>query len=241
MENLDLIFNENLIKKKLRAFDSRERISLKDDFFTSSAVLFSIMPYEEKPYDLVIIHRTDRGSRHRGEMSFPGGKFDPDIDNSLKDTALRETEEEIGVSKDKIKILGCLDDFPTMTKYIITPFIGIIDTNQKLIKDEREVQEILKIPIDFFVSKKNFREQAIDIEGKKFPIFYFNYKNKENSKTYTIWGATAYMISTFIELIYDVDMSELGIQRFKLKKIKHLKDYIKYRDKIHRKFERNKI
>lgn len=237
MENLDLIFNEKLIKKKLLAFDSRERISLKDDFFTSSAVLFSIMPYEEKPYDLVIIHRTDRGSRHRGEMSFPGGKLDPDIDISLKDTALRETEEEIGVSKDKIKILGCLDDFPTMTKYIITPFIGIIDTNQKLIKDEHEVQEILKIPIDFFVSKKNFREQAIDIEGKKFPIFYFNYENKENGKTYTIWGATAYMISTFIELIYEMNMSELGLQRFKLKKIKHLKDYIKYRDKIHRKFE----
>lgn len=234
--DLDLIFNEKLIKKKLLDFDSPKRISLKDNFFTSSAVLFSIIPYEDRPYDLVIIHRADRGSRHRGEMSFPGGKFDPDADNSLQDTALRETEEEIGVPQNKIKILGCMHDFPTMTKFVITPFIGIIDKNQKLVKDEREVQEILKIPIDFFVYKKNFREQAFDIEGKKFPVFYFNYENKENGKTYTVWGATAHMISTFIEQIYDVYMSELGLQRFRLEKIKFLKDYI-IRDKIHRKFE----
>lgn len=234
--DLDLIFNQKLIKEKLLDFDSPKRISLKDDFFTSSAVLFSIIPYEDRPYDLVIIHRTDRGSRHRGEMSFPGGKFDPNVDISLQDTALRETEEEIGVPRKSIKILGCLDDFPTMTKFVVSPFIGVIDKDQKLIKDEREVQEILKIPIDFFVSKRSFREQAFDIEGKKFPIFYFNYKNKENGKTYTVWGATAHMIATFIELIYDVNMSELGLQRFRLEKIKFLKDYI-IRDKIHKKFE----
>ncbi len=234
--DLDLIFNQKLIKEKLLDFDSPKRISLKDDFFTSSAVLFSIIPYEDRPYDLVIIHRTDRGSRHRGEMSFPGGKFDPNVDISLQDTALRETEEEIGIPRKSIKILGCLDDFPTMTKFIVSPFVGLINKNQKLEKEEREVQEILKIPIDFFVSKRSFREQAFDIEGKKFPIFYFNYKNKENGKTYTVWGATAHMIATFIELIYDVNMSELGLQRFRLEKIKFLKDYI-IRDKIHKKFE----
>ena len=169
-------------------------------------------------------------------MSFPGGRFDPDADNSLQDTALRETEEEVGVPQNKIKILGCMHDFPTMTKFVITPFIGIIDKNQKLIKDEREVQEILKIPIDFFVYKKNFREQAFDIEGNKFPIFYFNYKNEEDGKTYVVWGATAYMISTFIETIYDVNISELGLPRFNLEKIRDLKDYIKYRHEITSKF-----
>ena len=123
-----------------------------------------------------------------------------------------------------------------MTKFIITPFIGIIDKDQILVKDEREVQEILKIPIGFFIGKKNFREQAIDIEGKKFPIFYFNYKNKENRKKYTVWGATAYMISNFIETVYDIDLSELGLKRFKMENIKQLKDYIKYKRKITSKF-----
>lgn len=232
MDSLNLIFDEHLLKNKLYPCNSPLRISLKDDFFTSSAILFSIIPYESKPFDLILIHRSEVGSRHRGEMSFPGGKFEPDKDQSLKDTALRETEEEIGVPSGKVKILGCLDDFPTMTKYIITPFIAIIDKNQKLIKDDREVQRILKIPIDFFIKKKNFKEQAVMIDdGNKFPIFYFNYIDHDKKK-YTIWGATAYMIATFIEKIYDCTMSELGLQRFKLEKVKQLKEYIKYRNQI---------
>ncbi len=232
METASLIFDANLIKKAIVSCDSPQRISIKDDFFTSSAVLFTIIPYHDKPYELILIHRSDKGIRHRGEMSFPGGKFEFQLDNSLRDTALRETEEEIGVSRENIKIIGCLDDFPTMTKYIITPFIGIIDKDQKLVKDDREVQEIVKIPINFFTSKINFREQAVEINGNKFPIFYFNYTKKENGKTFTVWGATAYMISNFIEKVYGYNMSDLNLKRFKLDKIKLIKEYIKYRDKI---------
>ena len=236
MDKSNLIFDGSLIAKSVYPCDSPLRISIKDDFFTSSAVLFSIIPYENKPYELILIHRSDRGKRHRGEMSFPGGKFDSLLDSSLKDTALRETEEEIGVSRENIKILGCLDDFPTMTRYIITPFLGLIDKNQVLVKDKREVQRILKIPINFFTSKTNFREQAVDIEERKFPIFYFNYFDDKNGQKYTIWGATAYLIAIFIEKVYGFYMSELGLERFKLEKIKHLKEYIKYRNQITKKF-----
>ncbi|MFX1503550.1 MAG: NUDIX hydrolase [Promethearchaeota archaeon] len=236
MDKLNLTFNGNLIRKSVYPFDSPVRISIKDDFFTPSAVLFSIIPYENKPYELIIIHRSDQGTRHRGEMSFPGGKFEPLLDSSLKDTALRETEEEIGVSRKNIKILGCLDDFPTMTRYIITPFLGIIDKNQVLVKDNREVQRILKIPIDFFTSKKNFREEAVDIERRKFPIFYYNYIDVSNGQKYTIWGATAYLITVFIEKVYGFNMSDSGLERFQLKTIKQLKEYIKLRDQIKKKF-----
>ena len=231
-----LIFNETLIKSKLFDCKSSSRISLKDDFFTRSAVLFSIIPHDNKPYDLILIHRSNLGTRHRGEMSFPGGKFEIDKDITLKDTALRETGEEIGVNRENIKIIGCLDDFPTMTKYIITPFVAVIDKNQQLVREEREVQRILKIPIDFFTNKTQFREQAIEVDGKKFPVFYFNYFDNDNGQKYTVWGATAYMIVTFIETVYGFTLSSLGLKRFKLEKIKDLKEYIKYRDKITKKF-----
>jgi len=236
MATLNLVFNENLIKKNLYPYSSPLRICLQDKFFTTAAVLFSIIPYEDKPYKLILIHRSDKGERHRGEMSFPGGKFEPKIDRSLKDTALRETEEEIGVPRNNIKILGCLDDFPTMTKYIITPFVGIIDKNQNLVKDDREVQEIVKIPIDFFIKKTNFREQSVDINGKKFPIFYFNYIKEDKNKIFTVWGATAFLISIFIEKVYGLNLSELKLKRFKLDKIKQIKEYIKYRKQITKNF-----
>lgn len=231
MDNRDLIFNENLIKNKLYPYDSSERIIIKDEFFTPSAILFTIIPHKDKPYELVLIHRTNKGLKHRGEMSFPGGKIDSQ-DNSLMDTALRETEEEIGVPRDKIKILGCLHDFPTMSQYIITPFIGIINKDQELIREEREVQAIVKVPINFFLNKKNFREQTFEIAGKKLPVFYFNYKDKISNKTYTIWGATAYMIVSYIELVYSLKISKLGIRRFNTDEIKELKDFLIYRDQI---------
>ena len=235
MDTLNLIFNEELIRKKLFPCDSPARISLTDGFFTKSAVLFTIVPYSDKPYDLVIIHRTNRGSKHRGEMAFPGGKIEPK-DKSLQTTALREAEEEIGVPRESVKILGCLHDFPTMTRYIITPFLGIINKDQKLVKEKREVQNIIKVPISFFINKSNFKEHAMDLEGKNFPVFYFNYKDQKDGKKYTIWGATAYMIVAFIETIYDYKLSKLGLKRFKVEEIKSLKDYIKHKREITRKF-----
>ncbi|MBA7694621.1 putative Nudix hydrolase NudL [subsurface metagenome] len=126
------------------------------------------------------------GTRHRGEMSFPGGKFEPEVDKSLKDTALRETEEEIGVHRSNVRIIGCLDDFPTISKFIVTPFLGLISNNQKLKRDEREVQKILKVPIDFFINKINFTEQEFSVADEKFPVFYFNYFNEENVQYLTV-------------------------------------------------------
>jgi hypothetical protein len=101
-----------------------------------------------------------------------------------------------------------------MTRFIITPFIGIIDKNQKLVKDDREVQEIVRVPIEFFLNRKKFKEQAWDFGDKKFPVFYFNYRNPENNHKHTIWGATAHMIATFIHTVYGINLSKLNLKRF---------------------------
>jgi len=206
MDTKNLIFNENLIKKKIFPCESPLRTPLMDSNFTKAAVLFSIIPHVNKPYELILIHRSNMGTRHRGEMSFPGGKFELEVDKSLRDTALRETEEEIGVPRGNVRIIGCLDDFPTISKFIVTPFLGLINYNQKLKRDEREVQKILKVPIDFFINKINFTEQEFDVGGEKFPVFYYNYNNEENGQIYTIWGVTAFLITYFLEIVYNVQI-----------------------------------
>jgi 8-oxo-dGTP pyrophosphatase MutT (NUDIX family) len=206
MDTKNLIFNENLIKKKIYPCESPLRTFLMDSNFTKAAVLFSIIPHVNKPYELILIHRSNMGTRHRGEMSFPGGKFELEVDKSLRDTALRETEEEIGVPRGNVRIIGCLDDFPTISKFIVTPFLGLINNNQKLKRDEREVQKIVKVPIDFFINKINFTEQEFDVGGEKFPVFYYNYNNEENGQIYTIWGVTAFLITYFLEIVYNVQI-----------------------------------
>ncbi len=228
MDTKSLIFNENLIKKKICPYNSPLRTSLRDSFFTKAAVLFSIIPHVDKPYELILIHRSNKGTRHRGEMSFPGGKFEPEVDESLKNTALRETEEEIGVPKSNIRIIGCLDDFPTISKFIVSPFLGLIRPNQILKRDEREVQKILKVPIEFFVNKVNFKEQEFEIGNEKYPVFYFNFFNEENGKIYTIWGATAFLIAYFLELVYNVQIGSSKARRPTLDDIIKRHQYLKY-------------
>ena len=88
MNNIDFIFNEDFIKNKLKSFNSINRLSLVDENFVKSAVIFLIIPYNNKPYDLVLIRRTSRkGDKHSGEMAFPGGKFDERFDKTYQDTA----------------------------------------------------------------------------------------------------------------------------------------------------------
>ncbi len=227
MDTKSLIFNENLIKKKIFPCNSPLRTSLTDSFFTKAAVLFTIIPHVNKPYELILIHRSNEGTRHRGEMSFPGGKFEPEEDKSLRDTALRETEEEIGVPRSNIRIIGCLDDFPTISKFIVTPFLGLVSNSQELKRDEREVQKILKVPIDFFIKKINFAEQEFEVGGERFPVYYYNYFNEENGQIYTIWGVTGFLITYFIEKIYNVQIGSTKARRPTLNDIIKRHQYLK--------------
>ena len=103
-------------------------------------------------------------------MSFPGGKFDPEFDFHFKDTALRETEEELGIPRKDITILGSFDDHITPKMFIISPFVGYIKESQPMIKEVNEVDEIITIPISFFANKKNYKERNYELKGNKIAV-----------------------------------------------------------------------
>jgi 8-oxo-dGTP pyrophosphatase MutT (NUDIX family) len=210
---LNLIFDKNYITKKLKNFDSPSRLCLQDEDFIKSAILFLIIPNKDRPYDLALIRRTHRDKdKHAGEMSFPGGLFDSKLDKSFQDTALRETEEELGILRSDINILGCLDDHITPKKFIITPFVGYVDTNQKMIKNDEEVQEIVKISIDFFANEKNHRERVYNLKENTIAVGKYNYRGLNNKK-YVIFGATTHIIVSFIGLVYDIKLMQNGARR----------------------------
>ena len=192
------------IRAKLLDFDSPQRVNEQHSNFKKSAVLFSFIQINDT-LNTILTKRTNVGSKHRGEMSFPGGSFDSVLDQSLLDTALRETEEEIGVQRDKIEIIGCMDDLPTTTSFIITPFVGLIQNGVEMKKQDAEVEKIYEIPFDFFLDNKNFTETYFSIGDRKFPVFRY--------PRYGVWGATAHLIVTFIEQIFGISCSKSGLKR----------------------------
>ena len=217
---MEFIFNEKLIRTKLRDFDSPDRLVLSHPNFVNSAIIFLIIPYNDKPYDLVLIRRTKSNTdKHSGEMSFPGGKFDPSSDTSYLDTALRELDEELGINPNKVSILGCIDDHLTPKGFIITAFAAFISQDTKMVKQDSEVKEIVKIPITFFANKKKFRERTYKLKDDLIGVGKYNYFSPDNKK-YVIFGATSHIIVNFIDTVYNLGLMTPGCRRVNCEDIK---------------------
>ena len=204
---MDFTFNEQLIAEKLKKFSSPTRIAMQHEFFTNSAIVFLIRRAK---------HQNDK---HSGEMSFPGGKYDPIKDATYLNTALRELKEELAIPEKQVKIIGCIDDHLTPKGFIITPFVGYISENQEMIKAENEVKEIVKIPITFFANKNNFKEKTYELSGDLIGVGKFNYRSPDN-KLYVIFGATSHIIVNFLDTVYALGLMTLGCRRIRCADIK---------------------
>lgn len=212
MKPQDFIYNRDHIRNKLPSFDSPSRLSLDNENFVKSAVTFLLIPHDKKPYELVLILRTiNDKDKHSGEMGFPGGKYDPQ-DKNLEETALRECEEELGIPRTNISVLGCFDDHLTPKRFIITPFVVTIDENQLMTKNDDEVNEIVKIPVDFFAQKKKYIERTYNLNEKTIAVGKYYY-HSPNNKRYRIFGATCHLIVHFMDLVYDIGLQAPGSRR----------------------------
>ena len=217
---MEFIFNEKLIKKKLKDFESPDRLAMSHEYFINSAIIFLIIPYKHKPYDLVLIRRTKSTTdKHSGEMSFPGGKFDQTLDSSYLDTALRELDEELGIPQNKVSILGCIDDHLTPKGFVITAFVAFISQDTEMVKQDSEVNEIIKIPITFFADKKKFRERTYKLKNDLIGVGKYNYFSPNNKK-YVIFGATSHIIVNFIDTVYNLGLMTPGCRRINCEDIK---------------------
>ena len=211
------IFDEEFIRSKLKQFNSPERKSLDHEKFIHSAVIFLIVPHVKRPYDLILIRRTKhQKDKHSGEMSFPGGKYDPKRDKSYQDTAQRELMEELAISPNQLTILGCIDDHLTPKGFIITPFVGYINENLEMKKREEEVKEIVNIPVSFFANRNNYRERTYYLKEDLIGVGKFNYITVDNKK-YVIFGATSHIIVNFIDNVYDLGLKTSGCRRVNCK------------------------
>jgi 8-oxo-dGTP pyrophosphatase MutT (NUDIX family) len=143
-------------------------------------------------WNILYTRRTHRVRDHKNQISFPGGVREKG-DISLVETALRESEEEIGLHPAGVKILGRLKDLYTPTGYRITPIVGILTQPQQLKPNPHEIQEIFQVPLQHLMNRKNMKVQKAEFFGKAFDIPFFNFRH------YTIWGATGRITREFIE------------------------------------------
>ncbi|AGB15840.1 NTP pyrophosphohydrolase [Halovivax ruber XH-70] len=163
-----------------------------DDQPSDAAVLVPIIDRPDGPA-LLFTKRAEHLGEHPGQMSFPGGGVEPE-DDTLRDTALREAHEEIGLDPAAPTVIGRLDDISTITGYAVTPFVARVP-DREYEPDDGEVAEIVVISLSELLDPATYTTEVHDhpIEGPTI-IHYFHVGE------YTVWGATARILVQFLDL-----------------------------------------
>jgi 8-oxo-dGTP pyrophosphatase MutT (NUDIX family) len=133
---------------------------------------------------------------HAGQISFPGGRIEAS-DASAAETALRETEEEIGLPRERVEIVGRLDDYITGTGFLVAPIVGLIRPPYELRPDPAEVAGVFEVPLAFFLDPANHRRESRVFNGVERRFYAMPYGDKY------IWGATAAMLMNLYDLLRD--------------------------------------
>jgi 8-oxo-dGTP pyrophosphatase MutT (NUDIX family) len=153
---------------------------------TAAAVL---VPIVDHPPGLTVIFtkRTSQLKAHSGQVSFPGGRAEPE-DPTPEFTALREAQEEIGLAIERVEVLARLPDYHTRTGFRVTPVVGVVTPPLALTPDPREVEEVFEVPLAFLLDPANHRRETRELQGRTVGYYVMRYG------THTIWGATAGML-----------------------------------------------
>lgn len=149
--------------------------------------------------ELILTVRSAGMPTHAGEVAFPGGKRDL-TDSDLLRTALRESNEEVGLIPHEVEVLGQLSPVASRFGLKVTPFVGIVPENVALLAEEREIDQIFRVPLDFFLDTRPEMSSPIDFYGKRFRIPTYHFEGKR------IWGLTAFMILDLLNNVFDTDI-----------------------------------
>jgi 8-oxo-dGTP pyrophosphatase MutT (NUDIX family) len=180
--------------KLKEVISARPKLHIKDKSRKPAAVLIPLY-YREGMHFIVFTRRTELVSYHKGEISFPGGGVHK-TDHSLLETALRESQEEIGLQPQDVNVLGELDDMLTRgSNFVVTPFVGSIQPGYEFTASTFETAEILEIPVPALLKEGCRREEPeIILGGQNVCQYIYTYKGKE------IIGATARMLKQFLDI-----------------------------------------
>ncbi len=166
------------------------------DGFTPAAVLMPIFEKDGEAHFLLTL-RTHSVDTHKGQISFPGGAREAG-DQSISETALRETFEEVGIRPADTRIIGALDDIVAISNHLVTPIAATIPHPYDFKISRDEIEELVEIPLSFFMDLRNCRVEERSHRGQLVPVYFYEYGH------HTVWGLTAHIIRGFLHVCFDI-------------------------------------
>jgi len=158
----------------------------------SAAVLVPLLQIEGEAH-VLFIKRPETMSTHRGEIAFPGGKFDPATDVDLRAAALREAREEIGLDPGSVEIVARIGGVATAaSRFTITPFVGFLAGRPLHSPNPAEVVRVLEVPLSELLDGSIYHEERWDAFRRDMPVHFYELADE------TIWGATARILTDLL-------------------------------------------
>ena len=171
----------------------------------SAAAAAVLVPLVQRPEGLTVLltRRTDHLRDHAGQISFPGGRSEPE-DASPDATALREAHEEVGLAPAHVEVIGALPTYMTVTNFVVTPVVGLVLPRFELALDPFEVAEAFEVPLAWLMNPAHHRRHRFEYEGGQRQFLSMPWQGAGAdglTREYFIWGATAAMLRNFYRFL----------------------------------------
>ena len=185
------------------------RAEIQGDGFVANklAAASVLVPLVQRDAGLSVLltRRTEHLRDHAGQISFPGGRVEAG-DASAAATALREAQEEVGLVPDSVEIIGTLPMYTTVTKYVVTPVVGLLHLPLTLKLDPFEVAEAFEVPLSFLMTPAHHQRHQVELDGlsRQFLSMPWDGPGADGvHRRYFIWGATAAMLRNLYAFLSD--------------------------------------
>jgi 8-oxo-dGTP pyrophosphatase MutT (NUDIX family) len=161
-----------------------------------------LVPLVERPDGLTVLLtlRTSHLRAHAGHVAFPGGRADA-VDADAVATALRETEEEVGIARSLVEVIGRLPLYRTVTHFDVTPVVGLVRPDFTLALDSFEVAEAFEVPLAFLMTPAHHQRHVFEAAGQRREFLSMPFPRRDGPGDHFIWGATAAMLRNFYRLL----------------------------------------
>ncbi len=186
-------FTDAALDRLRQILGRRPAIEIIAPEYRRACVLVPIVRVNDQ-WSILFSRRSANLAAHSGQIAFPGGAVEEG--EALEAAAIREAEEEVGIHRGAVELIGRLDDVITNSGFLVAPFVGVIQERIDYVLQEAEVTEVFEVPIEALLDIAQPEVRFVTFSDRKYPVYFYRFHD------YEIWGLTGRMLKAFLDLVW---------------------------------------
>ena len=186
-------FTDASLDRLRQILGQRPAVEIAAPEYRRACVLVPIVRVHDA-WSILFSRRSANLAAHSGQIAFPGGGVEEG--EALEAAAIREAEEEVGIHRGAVELIGRLDDVITNSGFLVAPFVGVIQERIDYVLQEAEVTEVFEVPIEALLDIEQPEVRLVAFRDRKYPAYFYRYHD------YEIWGLTGRMLKAFLDLVW---------------------------------------